>query len=159
MALRGRPPIPTALKILNGNPGKRPLNDAEPKPPLGVPDCPDWLHAYAREKWAEVVPLLSACRVLTMADGDVLAAYCVAWAELRLASEILDAEGRTCIGGSGGTKQHPAITMQRTALQVLERLFGQLGLSPAARVRLRVDPTPNDDPLEEFIRGDKSKAT
>ncbi len=28
----GRKPIPTKLKILHGNPGKRPLNDKEPEP-------------------------------------------------------------------------------------------------------------------------------
>ena len=32
MATRGRKPTPTALKLLEGNPGKRKLNDREPKP-------------------------------------------------------------------------------------------------------------------------------
>ena len=31
MATRGRKPKPTALKMLEGNPGKRPLNEYEPK--------------------------------------------------------------------------------------------------------------------------------
>lgn len=35
MAARGRKPKPTALKVLEGNPGKRPLNDHEPIPPKG----------------------------------------------------------------------------------------------------------------------------
>ena len=35
--MRGRKPVPTALKKLRGNPGKRPLNDAEPKPDVVVP--------------------------------------------------------------------------------------------------------------------------
>ena len=36
MATRGRKPKPTALKVLEGNPGKRPLNDREPVPPLSL---------------------------------------------------------------------------------------------------------------------------
>ena len=36
MATRGRKPKPTALKILEGNPGKRPLNENEPIPPKGT---------------------------------------------------------------------------------------------------------------------------
>ena len=32
MATRGRKPTPTAIKELEGNPGKRPMNSAEPKP-------------------------------------------------------------------------------------------------------------------------------
>ena len=33
MAVRGRKPKPTAIKELEGNPGKRPLNGHEPVPP------------------------------------------------------------------------------------------------------------------------------
>ena len=32
MATRGRKPKPTAVKVLEGNPGKRPLNMYEPVP-------------------------------------------------------------------------------------------------------------------------------
>ena len=35
MAARGRKSKPTALKILEGNPSKRPLNENEPIPPKG----------------------------------------------------------------------------------------------------------------------------
>ena len=37
MAARGRKPKPTALKVLEGNPGKRPLNGHEPIPLLAYP--------------------------------------------------------------------------------------------------------------------------
>ena len=42
-------PKPTKLKILEGNPGKRPLNLNEPKPKQVVPKCPDWLMDDARK--------------------------------------------------------------------------------------------------------------
>ncbi|HZK10243.1 MAG TPA: phage terminase small subunit P27 family, partial [Clostridia bacterium] len=37
MATRGRKPKPTALKVLEGNPGKRPLNKNEPQPERKAP--------------------------------------------------------------------------------------------------------------------------
>ena len=40
MATRGRKPKPTALKVLEGNPGKRPLNDREPVPPKATLEMP-----------------------------------------------------------------------------------------------------------------------
>ena len=41
--MAGRKPKPTALKKLEGNPGKRKLNTKEPMPGKGMPDCPKWL--------------------------------------------------------------------------------------------------------------------
>lgn len=38
--MRGRKPKPTHLKLLEGNPGHRPINGAEPKPNPGLPTCP-----------------------------------------------------------------------------------------------------------------------
>ena len=38
--MAGRKPKPTAVKKLEGNPGKRKLNTKEPNPGKGMPDCP-----------------------------------------------------------------------------------------------------------------------
>jgi phage terminase small subunit len=47
MGLRGPAPKPTAIKRLEGNPGKRKLNEMEPKMTVGVPECPDHLDDVA----------------------------------------------------------------------------------------------------------------
>ena len=51
MATRGRKPTPTAIKELEGNPGKRKLNAREPKPEKKAPSCPKWLEPDARKEW------------------------------------------------------------------------------------------------------------
>ena len=43
--MAGRKPKPTAIKKLEGNPGKRKLNTKEPIPAKGMPECPQWLLA------------------------------------------------------------------------------------------------------------------
>lgn len=43
MTMAGRKPKPTALKKLEGNPGKRKLNTKEPIPAKGMLNCPEWL--------------------------------------------------------------------------------------------------------------------
>ena len=35
--MRGRKPTPTHLKAITGNPGKRPINHAEPRPDIIIP--------------------------------------------------------------------------------------------------------------------------
>ena len=47
MATRGRKPTPTAIKELEGNPGKHKINEAEPKPEKKAPPCPKWLEPEA----------------------------------------------------------------------------------------------------------------
>ncbi len=51
MAQRGRKPKPTAIKVLEGNPGKRELNLSEPKPEKKAPKCPAWLEPEAKREW------------------------------------------------------------------------------------------------------------
>ena len=57
--MAGRKPKPTALKKLEGNPGKRKLNTKEPAPAKGMPDCPKWLLPEAKEEWKRLCQKLS----------------------------------------------------------------------------------------------------
>ena len=57
--MAGRKPKPTALKKLEGNPGKRKLNAKEPVPAKGMPDCPKWLLPEAKEEWKRLCQKLS----------------------------------------------------------------------------------------------------
>ena len=49
--MKGRRPKPTHLKVISGNPGKRPLNLHEPKPAPAMPTCPAHLNPSAKEEW------------------------------------------------------------------------------------------------------------
>ena len=77
----GPRPMPTELKILTGNRGKRPLNDREPKPTPAVPTCPDEVQELAKVVWDRIIPELTSMGVLTKIDGETVARYCIASAE------------------------------------------------------------------------------
>ena len=79
MAQRGRKPKPTAIKELEGNPGKRPLNDAEPKPERKAPPCPKWLEPEAKKEWRRLSKQLEQIGVLTEVDQAAFASYCQAY--------------------------------------------------------------------------------
>jgi len=78
MATRGRKPKPTALKALEGNPGRRALNENEPKPRGAVSACPDWLEDEAKAEWARMGEILARMGVLTEVDLTACAGYCQA---------------------------------------------------------------------------------
>ena len=71
MAGRGRPPKPTAVKELEGNPGKRPLNKNEPKPKQTAPKCPSWLEPDAKKEWRRLSKELESMGLLTEVDMAV----------------------------------------------------------------------------------------
>ena len=62
-------PKPTALKVLEGNPGKRPLNDHEPIPPKGELKCPSWLLPEAKKEWKRLASSLEAMGVPVTAES------------------------------------------------------------------------------------------
>lgn len=65
MAQRGRKPKPTAVKVLEGNPGKRSLNTAEPKPEKKAPRCPSWLEDEAKKEWKRMkLWIIQSCILL-----------------------------------------------------------------------------------------------
>lgn len=74
---RGRKPKPVQLRILAGNPGKRPIPVLVALPP-GIPERPTWLDRLARQEWDYVVAELGPVAVLRKVDRMELAGYCCA---------------------------------------------------------------------------------
>lgn len=93
----GRKSKPTALKLVTGNPGKRPLNANEPIPTQAPapPTPPRHLTKEARAEWARVCRELWLLGLLSSLDTSLLAAYCdsyATWVEARRAIEAVRKE-------------------------------------------------------------------
>jgi P27 family predicted phage terminase small subunit len=154
MATRGRKPKPTALKVLEGNPGKRPLNKNEPQPERKAPRCPSWLEPEAKKEWKRMAKTLEAIGVLTQVDKAAFAGYCQAYARWREAEEFLSKHGTIFKTPSGYIQQVPQVAIARNYLQIMKDFCSEFGLTPAARTRIRVNTesvTP-DDPMETLLR-------
>ena len=135
MAKPGPQPVPSELKRLKGNPGRRPISDDEPKPPIppGVPEPPDWLEAYAKDEWGVVAPELHRMGLLTVLDLTALAAYCQSYARWRLAEEWMSKEGNTIVEETGLERRVPQAVIAQAALVDMNRFGSAFGLTPSAR--------------------------
>lgn len=156
--MRGRKPKPTKLKLLDGTRKDR-INQQEPHPKAAEPVCPDWLPAEAKRKWRELAPELFRLGLLTVVDGEALAAYCLAWSELKQATERLQKEGRyVTIEKTGYTYSHPAVSQQRSALEAVKKFSALFGTNPADRGRIKVGDSGGgeEDALEQFMSGAKA---
>jgi len=154
MATRGRKPKPTELKLLEGNPGKRPVNEKEPRPKKQAPRCPSWLEPEAKKEWKRMSKTLEALGVLTQVDGAAFAGYCQAYARWKEAEEFLSKHGTIFKTPSGYIQQVPQVSIAQTYLKVMKDFCSEFGLTPAARTRIQVDTNKAEagDPMEELLR-------
>ena len=148
MAQRGRKPKPTALKVLEGNPGKRPLNGAEPAPAHKAPRCPSWLEAEAKREWKRMGRILEQMGLLTEMD---MAAF-AGWKE---AEEFISQHGTMVRTPNGYLQQVPQVSIAQTNMKIMLRFCEQFGLTPSARSRIiagegTVEPT---DEMERLLGG------
>lgn len=154
MATRGRKPKPTALKLLEGNPGNRPLNTAEPCS-AGVPDCPDWLEDEAKAEWERMSTVLENMGMLTDMDMVAFAGYCQAYARWREAEEFLSQHGSIVRTPNGYLQQVPQVSIAQTNLKIVLKFCEQFGLTPSSRSRIVADKSVEEttDEMEKLLRG------
>jgi phage terminase small subunit len=126
----GRKPKPTHLKLVQGNPGKRPLNKSEPVPSCGCLK-PKFLKGRAANIWDEYAPELERIGVLTAVDGHMFATWCL------LAEEV----------------ERDAARMSASRISQMRALASSFGLDASSRSRLsvRVDGKAKDDPAERYF--------
>ena len=157
MATRGRKPKPTAIKVLEGNPGKRELNLLEPIPPKGDLTCPDWLEDEAKAEWERLAPSLEAMGVLTTADLMAFAGYCQAYARWREAEEFISRHGSIFQTPSGYVQQVPQVSIAQQNLRIMQSFCSEFGLTPATRSRIIAanggNDAASDDPMEQLLKG------
>ena len=113
---KGRPPKPTAVKKLEGNPGKRPLNENEPKPSGKAPSCPTWLEPDAKKEWDRLSAVLEAMGLLTSVDMAAFAGYCQAYARWKEAEEFITKHGSIIKTNSGYIQQVPQVSIAHVNL-------------------------------------------
>lgn len=132
----GRPPTPTALKVLTGAAAHNPqrINRDEPKPTVGAKP-PPFLprRGAAWSAWKRHSEVLTRTRVLTEADADALALGCLALAE------YLSFRG----DGTSWRRADSAAKRYRSMLM-------DFGLTPSSRVRIHAEPITEADPLEAW---------
>ena len=149
MTTRGRKPKPTKLKILEGNPGKRPLNKNEPNPTPVAPNIPSWLHREAKREWRRIAPELERIKILTRIDRAVFTIYCDSWAEFWEMNNFLKKEGSyTYETPAGHVLLLPHVGIRNTAKNMILKTCAEFGMTPSSRSRLEL---PNiDDSDSEF---------
>ena len=156
MGKRGPRPEPTIIKMAKGNPGKRPLNKSEPKPPSDDITPPDWVTGVARSKWDQVVPKLIGMGVMTNADIDTIARYCTMHEQyVKYLEQVRRGLDVLVIRDDKGKVKYmqstPAATMMTKLAASMLRIEQEFGLTPSARTGIATTQSKPQDDLEAFF--------
>ena len=150
--MRGRIPKPTAVKLLDGNPGKRRINGREPKPPGSLPDCPDYLASEAKAEWARIAHILNQIGLLTQVDRTLMAGYCQTYARWVEAERRLAETPLILRTPAGYIQQSPWLSISNKQLELMAKYMTELGLTPASRSRLAIQMHTGPKPWEPITQ-------
>jgi P27 family predicted phage terminase small subunit len=141
--MQGRKPTPTALKLIQGNPGRRPLNLDEFRPDVAIPRCPGHLQGEGRKEWKRISAELAKYGLMSEVDRAALTFYCINWARHVEAEEMIKKAAKAA-GGSGlfvktpngYPVQSPWLAVSNKAMGLCKAFLAEFGMSPAARTRV-----------------------
>jgi P27 family predicted phage terminase small subunit len=153
--MRGRRPKPTSLKRLEGNPGKRALNDSEPRPRIVLPRPPAHLSDEEKEKWKSIVRELHPLGLVTVLDLDQLSIYCVLWMRWVKAERMVREKGEIIKTAAGNIIQNPYLSIANRTLDQLNKLGAEFGMTPSARSRVKAEPPDAEHELEQLLFGQR----
>jgi len=139
--------------VIEGNPGKRPINKNEPQVPAIVgAAAPSFLDPIARMEWRRQVKSLIPLGIVGECDLGVLACYCDAHSDFVRSSEKLQKTG-DLIAVKGRPVLNPLTRMKRDARRDMIKAASELGISPSSRSRVQPleDNEKDQDPTDEFF--------
>ena len=153
--MAGRPPKPTALKLLHGEKNKDRIRKNEPKPPPISLEPPASLDRYGREAWERTVPILEVNGLATAVDRDTLIEYCHLQSlnvhtmrALKKCGDKMLTEKHT-VDGAGNefleAKVNPLVNQKLKIIAQLLPYFREFGMTPASRTKISVQGGGNED--------------
>ena len=151
--MKGRKPTPASLKLLNGNPGRRPVNEEPESPRIEADDPPPtWLHEDAQAFYRDVVQILSDMGIATVADRLAIIGLAQALAEVKIAHEAMNKFGRVIKDKSGGAQRNPYAVLSAQFLAFVRQFITEFGMTPCSRARLTAKAAGEEDPFDAFLK-------
>lgn len=148
----GRPPKPTELKVLHGNPGRRPVGTPfRAEMPDGVPPPPAGLAKLGREYWVRYWTTGKAW--LAMSDAPLIEMLCFAHEEAAAIKARIRREGLTHANeDTGRSFAHHLYNDLRGIRREIREMWSLAFMTPTDRARASVKTDERDD-LDRWMEG------
>jgi P27 family predicted phage terminase small subunit len=149
-------PVPTALKLIQGNPGKRAINKSEPKKVAANLRVPGHLDPIAKTQWKKLASVLDDLGVISQTDLSALEQCVETYARirrLRIEVKRLGGTAYESIKPDGEIlwKAYPQVAQLERAETNHKAYLTELGLTPSSRSKIQaIDKADDDDPLAKY---------
>ncbi|MGO9919510.1 MAG: phage terminase small subunit P27 family [Isosphaeraceae bacterium] len=149
--MKGRTPLPIAIHRAQGS-FRADRHGGSPEPKAATPKAPKWLGKEAKALWRYFASRLAEVRVLTELDQQCLAVYVAAAARLAKAEAEIAKTGEVVKSPAGFAVTNPWVQIALKCTETMRHYGEQLGLSPAARTRIKINPNRPAAALSSRIR-------
>ena len=158
--MKGRKPTPAALKVLAGNPGRRPIPNEPESAPLPSDDQPpEWLHDYAKDFYRDILDVVTGMGVATEADRLGIITLAQSLAEVKIANENMNKFGRVIKNSKGGAERNPYAVHAVQFIAFVRQFITEYGMTPCSRAKLTAKATDESNPLADFLNRKKSSTS
>ena len=154
--MKGRPRIPTEIKILKGtlSPSRELLAPMLVELSEGVPQPPAHLNALGFEYWEVTCRELKNNNLLTGVDLGLVAGYCNELGLYKKACGMTEAEGEVIVNRFGDKAVSPWYDVRSRALKQATQMGQLFGVTPSARGKIE---TGKSAPVSKLELLQKSK--
>jgi P27 family predicted phage terminase small subunit len=144
----GRPADPPELRVLKGNPQRRPIRAPVDTPrPDGVPPYPPTLKAVGKKKWDTYWQYGEAW--LASTDVEILTELCELHDQLAAIRRKIDREGWFVVSeDTGRSYQHALVNSLNGVRNRMLVLWIECHMTPSSRGRANVKPKAKDELAE-----------
>lgn len=161
---RGVKPQSSLTRKLTGQDKAHPerVNYAEPTPPSGAPDKPDYFDdlkdgGVASASWDRLVKLFGEMGMLNKADATLMELYAVTYSGYRQALVSVTKTGQVLLlrvdeNKKMEVRRNPYSVELHKYMDRLAKLLAEMGLTPSSRTRVATTGDISDDPLAAILR-------
>lgn len=120
-----------------------------------MPRPPENLSDDEKAKWKAIVRELHPLGLVTTIDKDALSMYCVIFVRWQKAERMVRDKGEIIKTAAGNIIQNPYLSIANRALDQLNKLGAEFGMTPSSRSRVKVEAPDAEHELEQMLFGNK----
>ncbi len=146
---------PEKIKRLQGT--YRDDRDHETVKPVPIAgDPPSWLPDDAKEKWAQLAPVMQGYGLLTEIDRDQFAQYCLFYVRAIEAESDIEQRGLLVQSARDSSKvKNPAVSIAKEYHSAASKLADKFGMNPLNRENVSTYTEPQEESVMESLLSGK----